>query len=64
MKRAELLRYLQSNACELYREGAKHSVWWNPGNRRTSTVPRHAEIVEPTAWSICKDLGVPRPGKR
>ena len=29
----------------------------------TSAVPRHAEIVDPVAIRICKDLGIPRPGE-
>jgi hypothetical protein len=39
------------------------SIYWNPANRKTSAVPRHAEIVDPVASRICKDLGVPRPGE-
>jgi predicted RNA binding protein YcfA (HicA-like mRNA interferase family) len=62
MKRAELLRHLAEHGCELYREGGRHSIYWNPANRRTSAVPRHSEIVGPTAVRICKDLGVPKPG--
>ena len=30
MKRRELERYLREHGCELFREGAKHSVFWNP----------------------------------
>jgi len=29
---------------------------------QTTAVPRHNEIVEPTAARICKDLGVPKSG--
>ena len=59
MKRRKLIQYLRSNACELLREGAHHSIWWNPTSRRTSTVPRHAEIFDQLARKICKDVGVP-----
>ena len=41
--------------------GAKHTVYHNPANQRTSTVPRHREVKNPTAVRICKDLGVPNP---
>jgi predicted RNA binding protein YcfA (HicA-like mRNA interferase family) len=62
MKRAELLRHLAAHGCQLFREGGRHSIYWNPANRKTTAVPRHNEIVEPTAARICKDLGVPKPG--
>ncbi|HNW94225.1 MAG TPA: type II toxin-antitoxin system HicA family toxin, partial [bacterium] len=42
MKRHELLRYLKAHGCELLREGTRHTVYWNPANRQTSTVPRHS----------------------
>ena len=61
MKRRSLLKYLRQHGCELLREGKKHSVYWNPSNRRTSTVPRHTEIPDELASKICKDLGVPIP---
>ena len=59
MKRRILLKHLRQNGCELLREGKKHSVYWNPSNRRISTVPRHTEISDKLARKICKDLGVP-----
>jgi predicted RNA binding protein YcfA (HicA-like mRNA interferase family) len=62
MKRAELVRHLTSNGCELFREGGRHSIYWNPANRNTAAVPRHTEILTPVANRICKDLGIPRPG--
>ncbi len=45
----------------LLREGAKHSVYYNPTAQRTSTVPRHRELKNPTAIRICKQLAVPDP---
>jgi mRNA interferase HicA len=63
MKRAELLRHLTQHGCQLLREGGRHSIFWNPATRNTSAVPRHAEIVNPVANRICKDLGIPRPGE-
>ncbi|MGD0202005.1 MAG: type II toxin-antitoxin system HicA family toxin [Bryobacteraceae bacterium] len=61
MKRADLVRYIERWGCLLYRQGSKHSIYWNPANRKTSAVPRHSEIVDPLAVKICKDLGVARP---
>ncbi len=43
MKRAELVRHLTSQGCELFREGGRHSVYWNPSNRKTTAVPRHTK---------------------
>ena len=61
MKRKDLLRHLRSCGCELYREGAKHSIYWNPTDRKTSSVPRHTEIQEFLARKICRDLGISEP---
>jgi len=59
MKRQELLRHLRAHGCELLREGGRHSVYWNPLARTTSSVPRHREIHEFLAKKICRDLGIP-----
>jgi mRNA interferase HicA len=61
LKRAELEKHLRVPGCQLYPEGGKHSVWWNPANRKTSAVPRHREINDYTARSICRSLEVPEP---
>ena len=58
MKRRQLLKHLKKHGCELLREGGRHTVYWNPECRRTSTVPRHTEIIDQLAWKICKDLGI------
>lgn len=61
MKRQALLNHLKQYGCELLREGSKHSVYWKPANRRTSSAPRYVEIVDRLAAKICKDLGIPLP---
>ena len=61
MKRRALIRHLTKQGCEKLREGGNHTVWWNPANRQTSTVPRHAEVIDQLASKICKDLGIPKP---
>jgi len=58
MKRRDLVNYLLQNRCILVREGAEHSVFYNPLLKRTSTVPRHSEIDNGLAKKICKDLGI------
>jgi len=44
MKRRDLIRHLESNGCELLREGGRHSWWHNPSQNKRSAVPRHREI--------------------
>ena len=61
MKRRDLTRHLEAHGCRLLREGAKHSVYYNPATKRTSTVPRHVETADSLARKICKDLGIPPP---
>ncbi len=61
MKHRVLLKHLKRHGCELLREGARHSIYWNPANRRITSVPRHREIVDKRAIKICKDFGIPKP---
>jgi mRNA interferase HicA len=61
LKRQDLIRHLETHGCVLHREGAKHSVYYNPAAHRTSTVPRHREVKNPTAKHICKQLVIPDP---
>ncbi len=61
MLRRVLLRHLRQHGCELLRQGRRPSVYWNLANRKTSSVPRHTEIVDKLAHKICKDLGIPTP---
>ncbi len=61
MKRRDLVRHLDKNGCYLDREGANHSIHRNPENGRYAAVPRHREIKETTARTICDQLGISRP---
>ncbi|MEQ8222394.1 MAG: type II toxin-antitoxin system HicA family toxin [Candidatus Eremiobacterota bacterium] len=61
MKRQALIKHLSQNGCQLLREGSRHSVSWNPSNKRTSSVPRHKEISDYLAYKICKDLDIITP---
>ncbi|MEK7192446.1 MAG: type II toxin-antitoxin system HicA family toxin [Patescibacteria group bacterium] len=58
MKRHSFLKHLAKHKCFLFREGKKHSVFYNPSNDRVSTVPRHREIDNLLANKICKDLDI------
>ncbi len=59
MKRRELLRHLKAHGCEFYREGTRHTVWWNPQTGRKESVPRHTEIGAQLSRRICRNLSVP-----
>lgn len=61
MKRRELIRHLEQNGCKFLRDGRRHTVCYNPMDQKTSTVPRHTEIVDILARKICKDLEIPPP---
>ena len=63
MKRKALIAYLNRSGCSLAREGSRHSLFVNPGNGQVSAVPRHPEIRDMLVKEICKDLGIPYPGK-
>ncbi|MCX6760226.1 MAG: type II toxin-antitoxin system HicA family toxin [Candidatus Nealsonbacteria bacterium] len=58
MKRIDLIKHLIRNNCVFLREGARHSVFFNPLTKRISTVPRHKEIHDFLAKKICHDLGI------
>jgi len=58
MKRLDLMKHLKENHCELFREGAKHSVIKNILNNKVSSIPRHSEVENHLARKICRDLGV------
>jgi len=55
------LRHLADQGCELLREGGNHTVFVHRGNRKSSAVPRHAEVNDILAHKICRDLGIAKP---
>jgi len=59
VKRLDLEIHLRQAGCELFREGGKHSVWWNPKTGKTTSIPRHRELKDFTCRGICKQLEVP-----
>ena len=58
MKRHKLLKHLQDQGCEFYREGTNHTIYINRAINHLSTVPRHNDIDDILAVKICKDLNV------
>ncbi|MBX9791203.1 MAG: type II toxin-antitoxin system HicA family toxin [Pirellulales bacterium] len=61
MKRVDLIRHLEAQGCSQLRDKGKHTVYFNPTNRQSSTVPRHREINDFLARKICRDLGIVEP---
>jgi len=61
MKLNDLERHLRRHGCHFHREGGSHTIWFNPANRKLTSVPRHREIKENTARAICKQLEIPLP---
>jgi mRNA interferase HicA len=53
MKRRDLIRHLVLQGCYLDREGSRHSIYRNPANGRCAAVPRHLEIKDTVARTIC-----------
>jgi predicted RNA binding protein YcfA (HicA-like mRNA interferase family) len=64
VKRRELIRHLEENGCQELREGARHTVFINPYQKKSSAVPRHNEINEGLVRKICHDLEIPAPHGR
>ena len=61
MKRIDLIRHLERSGCEFLREGDNHTVYVNRPARKSSSVPRHREVIDFLARKICADLQIPRP---
>lgn len=61
MKRTDLIRHIEKNGCEFFREGSKHTVYINRKDKKVSTIPRHKEINDYLCKKICKDLGIEKP---
>lgn len=64
MKRRKLLKLLRKHDCVVLREGAGHTIVYNPQNNRQSSVPRHPEIPPGTVREICKQLEIPVPREK
>lgn len=59
MKRVELIRRFEAHGYQLLREGGNHSIYVSATGEKVSSVPRHREIKEFLARTICRDLDVP-----
>jgi len=60
MKRSKLIKYVRMHGCYLKREGSNHSIWINPLNGVTETIPRHNEIPDLLVKKIIKNFDIPK----
>jgi len=56
MKRAELIKKIESSGCVLIRHGGKHDWYQNPNTKVSQPIPRHREIAESLTKHILKIL--------
>ena len=61
MKRRDLVQHLEVHGCQLLREGGSHSVYVNRKTRKATAVPRHRDINDFLARTICRDIEIPEP---
>lgn len=61
MKRRDFEHHLREHGCVFGKEGARHTTFVNPRNRRSASVPRHTEIKKGVVFGICKWLEIPDP---
>jgi len=61
MKRIDFLKFITKQGCVFFREGAKHSVYFNSTTNRSSTIPKHNEIDNFLVKKISNDLGILKP---
>lgn len=61
MKRRDLLKHIETQGCQLVREGHDHTIYENPANGKRVPIPRHREIPDAFARKICRQLGVREP---
>jgi predicted RNA binding protein YcfA (HicA-like mRNA interferase family) len=62
MKRADLIKLVESSGCVLIRHGAKHDWYRNPNTGISQPVPRHRDINELLARHVIKMLSDPASG--
>jgi mRNA interferase HicA len=59
MKLHQFIKYIEDNKSTFYREGKKHTIYFNSINKQVSSIPGHMEINIFFSKKICNDLGIP-----
>jgi mRNA interferase HicA len=58
MKRQALIKHLEKEGCILLREGKRHAIYYNPINKKQSSVGRHNEQSDLLCLKVCKQLEI------
>ncbi len=61
MRYRELTKKLRKLDCEFVRQApGSHEIWWNPANRRFTSIPRHKgkDLPKGTVRAILRHLGI------
>ena len=58
MKRQKLIKHPKQHKCILLREGANHSIYQNPKNKKQTAVGRHSELSDLLCNKVCKQLEI------
>ncbi|MBM3436011.1 MAG: addiction module toxin, HicA family [Bacteroidetes bacterium] len=53
------LKHLARHNCVLIREGANHSIFQNPFNKKQASVGRHSELSNLLCDKVCKQSEIP-----
>jgi len=61
MKLRDFERHLAKQGCVFAKEGARHTAYINPRNRKIAAVPRHRELKKNLIRGVCKVLEIPDP---
>jgi mRNA interferase HicA len=62
VKRKDFIRHLETNGCVFAREGARHTVFVNTANKKTSSVPRTKnDLKKGLVLGVCRWLEIPSP---
>ncbi|MDA1230528.1 MAG: type II toxin-antitoxin system HicA family toxin [Planctomycetota bacterium] len=61
MKRRDLIQHIESLGCVFVREGNRHTIYSNPASGIRVPIPRHREIPDIFARTICRQPGISEP---
>lgn len=64
MKQRKFQRHLRRHGCRFLREGGSHTLWINPANGCTQSIPRHTEISARLIKRICTKLKIEPPREK
>lgn len=64
MKKTKFIKHLRDNGClPTGRQKGSHAQFRNTLTGKSTIIPMHNDIDDRTCATICKQLGIPYPGK-